>query len=440
MKMWNWRLVAALAVCALLAVAVAACGSSSGSGSGATAEESTTAEPAGSEEAPAGEEEPAGGEKEMAATGEEAPTGALVQGLPKALQEQYVGLPSEPVASKFASFKAVKEPWKVCYSESYQGNPWRVKLAEEMKRLAAEYEKAGLVSSFTMSVAEEDVARQNQQIRQFVSQGCSIIFAVAGSATGLNAAIKDAYEHGIPFVTMAGSVTSPYAENVDSNYYVLGQEFAKDTAEAGGEILMIKGLEGSPISALQNEGAKAEWSEDGGTVAAEVNGNWTPSTTKQVTLQTLATHPSGIGAVWSTGSESAVIAEAFSQSGQEMPLITASISGDALGYWKEHEGEFKFAGAAIMPSWTAETGFRVGMRTLAGNGPKMTPIIVPIPPVSEADLPGLYESCMTASSSDVFPVVKDDPLTEEDMDAYFTKPGEVGPYQYSNTPKPCAGS
>lgn len=433
MKLWNLRLAAALAVCALLAVAVAACGSSSGSGSGATAEESTTAETSGSEEA-------AGGEAETTANTEGASSSGLVSALPKPLQEQYVGLPSEPVASKFASFKVVKEPWKVCYSESYQGNPWRVKLAEEMKRLAAEYEKAGLVSSFTMSVSEEEVARQNQQIRQFVSQGCSIIFAVAGSATGLNAAIKDAYEHGIPFVTMAGSVTSPYAENVDSNYYVLGKEFAKDAAEAGGEILMIKGLEGSPISALQNEGAKAEWGEDGASVAAEVNGNWTPSTTKQVTLQTLATHPSGIGAVWSTGSESAIIAEAFAQSGQEPPLITASISGDALGYWKEHEGEFKFDGAAIMPSWTAETGFRVGMRTLAGNGPKLTPIIVPIPPVSEAELPDLYESCMTPSSSSVFPVVKEDPLPEALMNAYFTKSGEVGPYKYTDTPKPCAGS
>lgn len=431
--MWNLRLAAALATCALLAVAVAACGSSSGSGSGSTSEASTTAESTASEAA-------GGGESEPAASEEEASAGALVAGLPKALQEQYVGLPSEPVTSKFAGFKAVKEPWKVCYSESYQGNPWRVKLAEEMKLLASEYEKAGLVSSFTMSVSEEEVARQNQQIRQFVSQGCSVIFAVAGSATGLNAAIKDAYEHGIPFVTMAGSVTSPYALNVDSNYYVLGKEFAKDTAEAGGEILMIKGLEGSPISALQNEGAKAQWGEDGAAVAAEVNGNWTPSTTKQVTLQTLATHPSGIGAVWSTGSESAIIAEAFSQSGQEAPLITASISGDALGYWKEHEGEFKFEGAAIMPSWTAETGWRVGMRTLAGNGPKMTPIIVPIPPVTEADLPELYESCMTPTSSDVFPVVKEDPLPEELMNAYFTKPGEVGPYKYSNVPMPCAGN
>lgn len=427
--MWNLRLLAALAICALLAVTVAACGSSSGSGS--TAEETTT-------EAATGEEA-TGGESEPAASKEGAPANELVAALPKALQEQYVGLPSEPVASKLAAFKAVKEPWKVCYSESYQGNPWRVKLAEEMKRLAGEYEKAGLVSGFTMSVSEEEVARQNQQIRQFVSQGCSIIFAVAGSATGLNAAIKDAYEHGIPFVTMAGSVTSPYAQNVDSNYYVLGQEFAKNAAEAGGEILMIKGLEGSPISALQNEGAKAEWGEDGATVAAEVNGNWTPSTTKQVTLQTLATHPSGIGAVWSTGSESAIIAEAFAQSGQEPPLITASISGDALGYWKAHEKEFKFAGAAIMPSWTAETGWRVGMRTLAGNGPKMTPIIVPIPPVTQADLPKLYEPCMTPSSSSVFPVVKEDPLPEELMNAYFTTTGEVGPYQYSNTPRPCAG-
>jgi ribose transport system substrate-binding protein len=346
-----------------------------------------------------------------------------------------VGLPTAPTASTYSNFAAVKKPWKVCYSESFQGNPWRVSLANGMKALAQQYEKAGLVAGFTMSVADNDVARQSQQIRQFVQQGCSIIFAVAGSATGLNAAIAEAHQKGIPFVTMAGSVTSPDAVNVDSNYYVLGQELAKLTAQPG-DVLMIKGIAGEPIANLQNDGATKQWSSSGTHVIAQVNGNWTPSITKQAVLNALTTHPGNIGAVWSTGSEAAEIAQAFAQAGRKAPLITASVSGDALGYWKAHP-DFRFSGVAIAPSWTAETGWRVGMRTLAGNGPKINPIMVPIPTVSQNDLAGLYKPCMTASSASVFPVVAQDPLPQTLMDAYFGKPGEVGPYSYAKTPDPC---
>jgi ribose transport system substrate-binding protein len=412
------RLTAGAVTCALVAASLAACGSSSSSSSStgaATAAKPSTPPPAAS-------------------------TSPLVAGLPAELKQQYAGLPSPPTASAWADFKAVKKPWKVCYAESFQGNPWRVALANQIKQLAAQYKQAGLVGSFTMSVADNDVARQNQQIRQFVDQGCSIIFSVAASATGLNAAIKAAHDKGIPFVTMAGSVTSPYAINVDSNYSVLGQQLAQDAAQASKDVLMVKGIEGQPIAVQQNEAAKKQWSQDGTKIVAEVNGNWTPSVTKDAVLKALATHPGDIGAVWSTGSESAIIAQAFKQAGRKPPLITSSISGDALGYWKQNSGTFKFEGAAIMPSWTGQTGWRVGMRTLAGNGPKINPIMVPIPKVASSDLATLYKPCMKPDSSSVFPVVAQDPLAGSLMDAYFTKPGETGPFDYAKTPDPCAGA
>lgn len=355
--------------------------------------------------------------------------------LPKQLALQYEGLTSPATVSKYENFAAVKGSWKVCYSESFQGNPWRVSLANDMKTLAKQYEKAGLVSSFTMSVSNNNVVLQSQQIRQFVQEKCSIIFSVAGSATGLNSAIAYAYSKGIPFVTMSGSVTSPDAVNVDSNYYVLGQELAKVTGKAG-NVLMVKGIAGEPIASQQNAGALKEWSSMGTNVVDQVYGDWTPSTTKEAVLNALATHPGTVGAVWSTGSESAEIAQAFAQAGRATPLITSSISGDALGYWKAHPS-FKFSGVNIAPSWTAETGWRVGMRTLAGKGPKIDPIMVPIPPVTQADLPALYKPCMTATSTSVFPVSPQDPLPNNLMNGYFKKSGEVGPYSYADTPNPC---
>lgn len=416
MKIARPRAVAGVLSCALIGLSVAACGSSSSSPSQSSSAAANT---------------------NAAVTQSSAtPTSGPAASLPKPLASQYVGLPAPPSSSVYAHFAAVKKPWKVCYSESYLGNPWRVALANDLKALAQQYEKAGLVSSFTMSVSNNDVARQEQQIRQFVQQGCTIIFSVAGSATGLNSAIAYAYQKGIPFVTMAGSVTSPDAVNVDSNYYVLGQELAKVTGQAG-NVLMVKGIAGEPIAALENEGAQKQWSAMGTNVVDQVYGDWTPSTTKAAVLTALTTHPGGINAVWSTGSESAEIAEAFAQAGQKPPLITASISGDALGYWKAHPNSFRFAGVNIAPSWTAETGWRAGIRTLAGEGPKIDPIMVPIPTVSQSELASLYKPCMTPTSSSVFPVSPQDPLPTKLMNAYFTKSGKVGPYNYADMPQPC---
>jgi ribose transport system substrate-binding protein len=419
MNISNARMVASALACAAAAGSLLACGSGSSGGTTAAA----------------------GGTSTPSATPVAAkPASPLVADLPAELKAQYVGLPTPPQKSGYAAFKAVKKPWKVCYAESFVGNPWRVAMANEMKRLAGQYQQAGLISGFTMSVADTDVARQNQQIRQFTDQGCSVIFTVAASATGVNAAIKAAHDKGIPVVTLIGSVTSPDALNVDSNYFVMGTALAKATAAASKNVLMVKGIDGSPISVQQNKGAKEEWSQDGTKIVAEVNGNWTPSVTKQAVLNALATHPGDIGAVWTTGSESAVVAQAFKQAGRKPPLITASISGDALGYWKQNPSEFKFSGVGLMPSWAAQTAWRVGMRTLAGDGPKLNPIMVPIPTVSQGELPTLYQSCMKPDSAAVFPVAPQDPLPGNLMDAYFTQKGEAGPFDYASTPGACAGS
>ena len=46
-------------------------------------------------------------------------------------------------------------------------------------------------------------------------------------------------------------------------------------------------------------------------VVRDVNGNWTANVTKTVVLQALATTPQPIGAVWTSGSEAQVVAEAL---------------------------------------------------------------------------------------------------------------------------------
>ena len=80
--------------------------------------------------------------------------------------------------------------------------------------------------------------------------------------------------------------------------------------------------------------------------------------------------------------KAACVAEAFAEAGRPAPLITGSITGDALGYWKANPDKYRFEGHAVLPGWTAQTLFRVGVRILDGQKPKLNTLMIPIPPVA----------------------------------------------------------
>jgi ribose transport system substrate-binding protein len=366
---------------------------------------------------------------------------AALATLPPELQALYVGAEKNVQPSAFDGFKMPPKPWKWCHSESYQGNPWRVALTNQFKSLIDAFKADGSVSEFELSDSNGDTSRQIAQIRAFIDKKCSIITSVSGSSTALNDAIEAAYKAGIPVVSV-GLVTSPYAISVDSNYIKFGYDMAKSITTAlngKGAVLRVEGIAGSPLVAEQRVGADKAFGEAPGVkVVRDVNGNWTANVTKTVVLQALATTPQPIGAVWTSGSEARVVAEAFAQAGRPLPLITGSVSGDALGYWKQHP-DFKFAGGALMPSWTAQTAIRVGVRLLEGQEPKLSLIEIPIPNVAMTDLGKWYRSCMTPDAVSVFPVAPEDPMPETLLNGYFKKPAATPEFDYSKTPDPCAG-
>jgi len=378
----------------------------------------------------------------LPATLAHAATPALLDQLPASLQLLYTGETNLVQPSAYDHFKMPPKPWKWCHSESYQGNPWRVAMANELKRLVGIYEKKGWVSSFEMSDSNGDISRQISQVRAFIDKKCSIITSVPGSVTGLNGAIEAAYKAGIPFVTISASVTSPYAINVDSNYLRWGYDMMHAIGEAlggKGNIIMVEGIAGAPIVAEERSGAEMALKQFPGLhVLRRVNGNWTANVTKTVVLQVLATTPQKIDAVWTTGSESRVIAEDFAEAGRKPPLITGSISGDALGYWKQHPDRYRFEGNGVLPAWNAQAVFRVAVRLLEGQQPKLNEIMIPIPVVHGNELGKWYSSCMTPASVSVFPVPPTDPMPVMLMNDYFTHPKPIAGYDYAATPDPCA--
>lgn len=372
----------------------------------------------------------------------EAANEALLNGLPDNLKSLYEGATENLQPSAYDNFKMPAPPWKWCHSESYQGNPWRVALTNELRRLVDVYKKAGKVSEFELSDSNGDISRQIAQIRAFIDKKCSIITAVAGSSTGLNDVIEATYKAGIPVVTISSSVTSPYAINVDSNYVRWGFDMGEAIVKAlggKGNVLMVEGIAGAPIVALERAGAEKAFKGTNISEVRSVNGNWTANVTKTVVLQALATTPQKIDAVWTTGSESRVVAEAFAEAKRPEPLITGSISGDALGYWKAHPDGYRFDGQAVLPGWNSQALFRVAVRLLEGQQPKLGTLLIPIPAVHQDDLAKWYKPCMTPDAVSVFPSPPTDPISDQVLDAYFKKPAPIANYNYADVPDPCAG-
>src|ERR1700683_2990516 len=75
----------------------------------------------------------------------------LTAGLPDDLKKLYIGATSTLAPSAYDNIKTPAAPWKWCHSESYQGNPWRVTVTNELKRLVDVYKAAGKVSDFELS-------------------------------------------------------------------------------------------------------------------------------------------------------------------------------------------------------------------------------------------------------------------------------------------------
>ena len=242
-------------------------------------------------------------------------------------------------------------------------------------------------------------------------------------------------------VSFAGAVTSPYAVNVDSNWYGWGYEMGVGLGEEldEGNIIVVEGLAGHPIVPQQAEGLAAALADYPGiNVAATVNGDWTPTTTKNVITQTLATNPAEIAGVWTSGSETRLVTEAFVEAGRDIPLVTGSLTGDALGYWNENPDGFRYTGNAVLPHPAANSAIRVAFRILEGQGPKLNTLLVPLPPVRQSDLGDWYGECMTPDSGSIFPIAPTDPYPEEMLDAYFSAGAATPPYDYATTPDACA--
>lgn len=360
----------------------------------------------------------------------------LLSRVPDEFQVLYEGREADIKASAYGSYEPPTGPAKLCFAEFAQINAWLVTVENEMIRLANEYDQ---IASIETAVADSDVATQITQIRNFVDTGCDVIISTPSSPTGLNDAIEYAHSNGVPFIAIAGSVTSPLAINVDNNFNAWAADMARAAADelgGSGTILLVHGVDGHPVTETERDGLDSALADLDLEVVGQVNGNWTPSVTKQAVIEFLGTYQGDVDAVWTAGSETRHVAEAFQQANRAAPVVTGSVSGDALGFWNENPDVLRFTGNAVLPTYAAQSGFRVALRLLAGQDPIVNLLMVPLPSVPNSALGDWVADCLTPDSGDLFPIGPVTSISIDQMNQYFVDGADVG-YDYSTTPGPC---
>jgi ribose transport system substrate-binding protein len=367
---------------------------------------------------------------------------SVLASLPASLQALYVGTPDHIHASPIAGMTLPPKPWKLCFEDSFEGNAWRIAVRYQLTRLASLFEKTGAVSSFRYSVSDNSPTLENSQLHAFIDQKCSAIMLTAESGTADNGTIADAYAKGIPVIAFNDYVSSPDAQVVDQPFYIWGQEMAQGIAQrlhGKGTVIMLEGIAGAGVAVEENEGAQSVWSKNPGLKIIPAYGDWAPSTTSSAILQVLATHPGTVNAVWTTGSESWYVVEAFLKAGRPVPYVTDSPAANTMAII---HADPKYAsllfGDATVPVPVADYAFEVTMRTLMGQGPKISPIMFPLTPWVGTDIMGWYASCMGQGSEAPFPVPPQPPLTVAQMNAFFVHGAAIPPYSYTSTlPSAC---
>lgn len=295
----------------------------------------------------------------------------------------YEGYAGPLMQTPYRDFKpAAGPPWTVGYSDSFSGNAWRAAALAAAEANFAAAKRQGLVSgSLIVTDSNLKTEVQIQQMRSMIQRHVDLILSIPGSPTALDGVIKEAYEAGIPVLTLNAPVTSPYAINVEVNEWLYGARMAQGLAYmlgGKGDIMTVQGIAGTPGSTQIEAGGKAVFAS-----CPEIKivdnyvGSWNNAEAKTATLQALATHPGGLDGIWQQGSMEKGIIEALEQQGRSVPAVTMGNPDQAgIAYWQEHAADGYRGVASTSPSAAgADAMFRIGMRVLEGKGPKLNAFV-----------------------------------------------------------------
>jgi ribose transport system substrate-binding protein len=356
----------------------------------------------------------------------------LQKSLPPEAQAGFEGYGSPLFASPFVNFKPPHEkPWTIGYNNSFSGNAWRAAALAELQKNVDKYKKLGLVKDLIVTDSNGDTPTQIQQMRSMIQKGVDVIISIPGSPTAMNAVIDEAFQAGIPVVTVAAPVTTANAINVDTNGYLIGKTMALGLAQilnGKGSILTVEGIPGTSGSELIKAGGQAVFKNCPNIkIVADLVGQWSESAAQTAVLQQLSTNPTAIDGVWQQGSMFMGVITALEQAGRPIvPVTVGNPNQNSLAYWHDNAAKgFKTVGTSNAPGADMELAFRTAMRVMMGQGLKVSGVVARPPLITADTLDQWWKPGFTVDSTGVGEPPPNTWMPDSVLDGYFTNPAPL---------------
>lgn len=356
----------------------------------------------------------------------------LEKALPPAAQAGFEGYGSPVVASPYVDFKpANQKPWVIGYNNSFSGNAWRAAALAQLQANVEAYKKLGLVKDLIITDSNGDTPTQIQQMRSMIQKGVDVIISIPGSPTAMNGVIDEAFDAGIPVITLAAPVTTAKAINEDTNGYLIGKTMALGLAQmldGKGNILTVQGIPGTSGSELIKAGGEAVFKNCPNIkVVGDLVGQWSESAAQTAVLQQLSTNPTPIDGVWQQGSMFMGVVKALEQAGRPMvPVTVGNPNQNSLAYWHDNAAKgFKTVGSSNAPAAGMDLVFRVAMRVMMGQGLKVSNVVVAPPLITAETLDQWWKPDFTVDSTGVGEPPANSWMPDSVLDGYFTNPAPL---------------
>jgi ABC-type sugar transport system substrate-binding protein len=346
----------------------------------------------------------------------------LVKALGGSYAADYNGYSGTVQKSAWANWKPkISGQVKVGISISQLVNPYQTELLDSLESdlKAAGYQVIPLISS-------EEVTNQIQQFQTLIEDKVNLIIYQPLSGPAFTSVVNKAAAAGIPSVSVLNNVVDPNTVNLVPNSFIGGAELGQFLVkEDGGKgfILGLHGILGVPIDTETMDGANAVFALCPGITTNEsIATQFSPATAKTDVLQFLNTHPGAVSGVMTTGPFTTGVISAFEQAGRTVPTITDNgLDEGSLAYWNEHKSTYKGVGLDNPATGLAAAAVRVTQDMLAGDGIKLSDIVIAPPLVTSANLSQFVNPSWTFNSPGTANGPNDAYFTDSYIDGFFGK-------------------
>jgi ribose transport system substrate-binding protein len=327
------------------------------------------------------------------------PDGVLAA-LPASLRALYNGYPTTVYKSAFASWKPKSSSNKtVGFLLSETNNGYQ---------LALESILSGMLKGAGYTVDEvttsDQVTDQVAAFNQMVEKKVAVIVYEPLSSSAFTTAAANAAAAGIPSVSVLNSVASADTISVGANDWLQGAQMAAQVArdiKGSGKVLDVHGISGVAIDTAAFAGVKAVFAQcQGITTDDTIYTQFADSTAKSDVQTYLETHPQKIAAVITSGSGATGVMEGFQAAGKAIPEIANdSMEDGELTYWYQNKSSYQGVGITATPPQVASATTTIVKDLFAGDGVKISAVVLNTPLVTDANVAQWYTAGMTTSST-----------------------------------------